>query len=266
MPRIVLIPQEDETSSTPRTWNNMVKSAIREMVEVNETFTRQELIRKYLSFISLSVRCQGVTPEQTLSRVLQEIRKEGYISFKGSGVYQLRKKIPEYNIEIFKWKGERQTAMALTSILGFEESYKILKDKKKAKKILESKMLMLSTFGFIPQAKMAGMNWRGPLRYDFYFEITDINGKIHKCAIEYHGEQHDHPVEIFGGVEGYLRTVSRDFEKARFSLLNSINILYIRSTKYDDIYDQIRDWVYSIKQGIIPPITEYDIEILLKGA
>lgn len=153
------------------------------------------------------------------------------------------------------------TGRALSSILGFEDSYKIFigrKNKDKIKEIFRSSRKMLEIFGFACQVPMAGMTWRGPLKYDFYFEITDIDGKLHKCAIEYHGRQHDQPVKKFGGVEGYLVTKSRDYEKAKFSYHKDINILYIRSKKYDEIYDIIRDWVESIKDGIIPPITEYD--------
>ena len=48
--------------------------------------------------------------------------------------------------------------------------------------------------------------WLGLQSLDIY--IPSI-----KCAIEYQGEQHYHPVEIFGGEIGYNETVARDKAK-----------------------------------------------------
>jgi hypothetical protein len=53
------------------------------------SFTRDSLIRNELSKITAAVGSEGLTPEQTLSRVLQELRDEGFISFEEPGVYRL---------------------------------------------------------------------------------------------------------------------------------------------------------------------------------
>ena len=53
------------------------------------TFSRQGLIDAKLSGIVAAVGSAGTTPAQTLSRVLQGLRDEGYIEFLGRGEYRL---------------------------------------------------------------------------------------------------------------------------------------------------------------------------------
>ena len=52
-------------------------------------FTRSEIIKEELQRISHDVATTGGTPAQTLSRVLQELRDEGYLEFDGHGRYKL---------------------------------------------------------------------------------------------------------------------------------------------------------------------------------
>ena len=50
-------------------------------------------------------------------------------------------------------------------------------------------------------------------------------------AIEYMGEQHYHPVECFGGNEGFEATIDRDERKAELCKKVGLNLVYF---KYDE--------------------------------
>jgi hypothetical protein len=63
----------------------------------------------------------------------------------------------------------------------------------------------------------------------------DIYVPALKLAVEYMGEQHYRPVEIFGGEEGLQRTVERDKRKKTLCEQNGIRITYI---KYDEPLDE----------------------------
>lgn len=60
----------------------------------------------------------------------------------------------------------------------------------------------------------------GQMTYDVY--ISEL-----KVAIEYQGKQHFEPVDFFGGVEGYEKTIERDKIKQVLSKENGIKLVYI---------------------------------------
>jgi hypothetical protein len=71
--------------------------------------------------------------------------------------------------------------------------------------------------------------WLGSQSLDFY--LTDYN-----IAIECQGIQHFEPVELFGGVDGYNKTVERDENKFKLVNKHKIEMIYILdSKKYLDI-------------------------------
>jgi hypothetical protein len=72
-------------------WQESVAEAIRRLVARtgNPVFTRHQLIDSELPQIVKEVGSAGKTPEQTLSRILQEFRDQGTIGFEGDGVYRL---------------------------------------------------------------------------------------------------------------------------------------------------------------------------------
>jgi hypothetical protein len=55
----------------------------------SNVFTRSQVIQEELQRISSDVATMGRTPAQTLSRVLQELRNQGYLEFDGHGRYRL---------------------------------------------------------------------------------------------------------------------------------------------------------------------------------
>ncbi|MCW8331876.1 hypothetical protein MD588_24045 [Photobacterium sp. SDRW27] len=47
-------------------------------------------------------------------------------------------------------------------------------------------------------------------------------------AVEFHGEQHDRPVEFFGGEEAFIKNQERDARKKRLSKQNGITLIEVR--------------------------------------
>lgn len=60
----------------------------------------------------------------------------------------------------------------------------------------------------------------GQMSYDIFITGIDV-------AIEYQGKQHFEPVEFFGGMDSYKRTVERDRIKRELSEKNGVKLIYI---------------------------------------
>jgi hypothetical protein len=74
------------------TWREAVEAAVRRHAakDPNKIFTRQDLLANEKSRIIADCGGGGETPEQTISRVLQELRDSGVIGFlDDQGSYQL---------------------------------------------------------------------------------------------------------------------------------------------------------------------------------
>jgi len=74
------------------TWREAVEAAVRRQAAKNPngTFTRQDLLADEKNRIISDCGGGGETPEQTISRVLQELRDSGVIRFlDDQGSYQL---------------------------------------------------------------------------------------------------------------------------------------------------------------------------------
>lgn len=77
-------------------------------------------------------------------------------------------------------------------------------------------------------------------RYDF--AIIDSN-KIVIRLIEYDGEQHYHPIDFFGGEEGFEKTILRDQEKNHYAITHNIPLIRIPylKRKYITLNDILGD-------------------------
>lgn len=64
-------------------------------------------------------------------------------------------------------------------------------------------------------------DWLGRQHYDIW--IPDLN-----CAIEYQGEQHDKPVDYFGGESAFRQNQERDILKKKKSELNNVVLIEVR--------------------------------------
>jgi hypothetical protein len=74
------------------TWKEAVEAAVRRHAakSSNRTFNRQEFLADEQSRILSDCGGGGETPQQTISRVLQELRDSGVITFlDDQGTYQL---------------------------------------------------------------------------------------------------------------------------------------------------------------------------------
>lgn len=72
-------------------WIDAVREAIDEVCnrKMTDVFTRDELIRQQLASIVKATGSQGRTPENTLSRILQDLRDLGEVEFVNDrGVYR----------------------------------------------------------------------------------------------------------------------------------------------------------------------------------
>lgn len=73
---------------------------------------------------------------------------------------------------------------------------------------------------FEPQKTFAGCEDEKPLRFDFFLKEKNV-------CIEYDGEQHFKPIDVFGGHEKYLSIVRRDNIKNLFCKESGIFLLRI---------------------------------------
>lgn len=74
------------------TWKEAVEAAVRREAasSADGVFTRQDLLANELARIQADCGGAGDTPEQTISRCLQELEGDGVIRFvDGQGTYQL---------------------------------------------------------------------------------------------------------------------------------------------------------------------------------
>lgn len=76
----------------------------------------------------------------------------------------------------------------------------------------------------VPMVRHSMPSWLAPQHLDIYLPEAGI-------GVEYQGEQHYRPIEIFGGEAGFDATVRRDANKARLCRLAGVRLEYIR---YDD--------------------------------
>jgi len=72
--------------------------------------------------------------------------------------------------------------------------------------------------------------WLGQQSLDIFIPSLNI-------GIEYQGKQHYEPVNIFGGIEGYRKTVERDKNKKILCQINKINLI---EWKYDEMISKIQ--------------------------
>lgn len=91
--------------------------------------------------------------------------------------------------------------------------------------------LFYKWFADIKQITQASPDWLKPQKLDLF--IPDL-----KLAIEYQGEQHFMPIEVFGGEEGFQSTKERDIRKNELCKANGIMVEYIN---YDeDLFERVK--------------------------
>ena len=93
-----------------------------------------------------------------------------------------------------------------------------------------SKILAKNNITYVPQKTFDGLFGLsdGNLSYDFY--LPDYN-----MCIEYQGEQHEHPVEFFGGQEAFEKQQEHDRRKRQYAKDHGIELLEIWYYDFDNI-------------------------------
>lgn len=79
-------------TNLPRSWRDAVVDALERRARRGRVVDRHSLIASELGQIVAETHSRGRTPEQTLSRVLQDLREEGVLEFAGRGTYQLERR------------------------------------------------------------------------------------------------------------------------------------------------------------------------------
>jgi hypothetical protein len=259
-----------------KTWREVVILVL-QFVPLNVEFNRQWLLRRRLKRIVQLTGSAGKTPDQTLSRVLQGIRDEGYLKFKGDGVYVLTE-YPELNNvkKLSKYRGERIVARILDSFFenssrDWFENKKIKEQKIKALQIEKKKKGQKLTYegakkllgynvseaetqlrechyiaktnlqglNYVQQATLEGLKKERSLRLDFLFFIKK-NKRKQWFAIEFQGEQHRIAVKHWGGETGLLYRRECDQIKANYCINHQIILICVQSYKYKIVRSQIQ--------------------------
>lgn len=90
------------------------------------------------------------------------------------------------------------------------------------------KYLINNNIDFSEQYRFKDCKYKLQLPFDFY--IPSLN-----LAIEYQGEQHYKPIEVFGGEEAFKKQQRNDKIKKEYCQKNNIKLLEIPYTEYDNI-------------------------------
>lgn len=98
---------------------------------------------------------------------------------------------------------------------------------------------------FEPQKEFCKLKNINNLSYDFY--LPDYN-----IVIEYQGQQHYKPIELFGGKEPFLKQQENDRIKKEFANENGLILLEIPYTKYtfESVKEEIEIMLSNVKQGV----------------
>lgn len=83
----------------------------------------------------------------------------------------------------------------------------------------------------------ASPEWLGRQHFDVYLPEVAV-------ALEYQGLQHDQPVDYFGGLEAFQKTILRDKKKMLLAKKNNVLLIYVREGYcLDEILGQILERV-----------------------
>lgn len=94
-------------------------------------------------------------------------------------------------------------------------------------------------FVYEPQKRFNDCCDKKPLPFDFY--LPD-----YKLVVEIMGEQHEHPVEYFGGEKSFKKCIEHDKIKRDYLKTNNINILDIWYYDFDKMEELIVNKIQEI--------------------
>ena len=205
-------PPQDEPLQVSR-WQHAVAKHVRELCQETGT-TTFDAIKERIGIISEEVDCVGITPINTLSKTLRDLRDIGFVRLSGDEYCLLDYTSSLVIAERCISRGERQV----------------------------SRCLRMMNIPFEREKSMRGMSYRNPLRFDFYFKIGN-----RRCAIEFDGKQHTVSDMRTGGDDGLRLTKIRDRVKDEYCRTNGIHILRIPYTRFHKINSDVRRFVHDVK-------------------
>ena len=158
----------------------------------------------------------GETPDQTLSRTLQELRDCGYLEFVGNnGVYYLVG-YPE-DLTEFRKKPSKGERLVHEILIELQEDHQ---------------------FKIDPWARFKDLKHKSFLEIDFIVKVGE-----RKYAIEFDGLQHSKPIERFGGEEAFKTQQERDGIKTKYCEKNNIPLLRLNELNYKSCKRAIRNFL-----------------------
>lgn len=96
--------------------------------------------------------------------------------------------------------------------------------------------LKVNNYEFTPQKRFPTCRLKNTLPFDFYIHNRNL-------LIEYQGEQHFRPIEIWGGMNSFLNTVKRDHIKYKWSRDNGYVIIYLDYTMSEEFMTEILETI-----------------------
>jgi Zn finger protein HypA/HybF involved in hydrogenase expression len=112
----------------------------------------------------------------------------------------------------------------------------------------ESKLYkrILKTFPNEIIKRQGSPSWLGKQKFDIYF-------MEHNIAIEYNGQQHYEPVEIFGGKNRYIKQIEQDLDKMKKSIANNCLLFVIpyfyKEKEIEETIERIKQKIYERKRN-----------------
>lgn len=171
----------------------------------DEKFTYKDMKTYQLDQIIKETGTKGKTPENTLSRNLQELRDFGILEFVDN-------------------KGNYKLVAKQICLLAQTSSKKMSKGEKLIAKLLDE-----LGYDFIREKVFSDCKHKRLLRFDFYFEVEGRG-----FCIEFDGEQHRKPVAYFGGEKAFKEGQERDRKKNEYCKKNNITLIRISKLNYMD--------------------------------
>ena len=197
-------------------------------------------------FLTLDLMIKNSTGISYFQQFYSNYEFKSHLKFK-SLPYESYKKYFQHNNKakkIWEWIIDNQSSNVLkdgraSAELVFrsirEESSRLLRDAENtyrisigAKKVGESWIgetelyyKIKSAFPNIEVIQHGRPTWLGRQHLDVWIPMLNI-------AIEYQGQQHDNPIEFFGGVEAFEKGLKRDKLKKKKCLENKVNLIEVR--------------------------------------
>jgi len=145
-----------------------------------------------------------------------------YFDFHGYGRYEAKLsgywRIRYKYFEADKWRDSDAEVDAFKKI---RETYKIESKKISRGEKEINKHFKKSKYSYVSQKTFPDCKDKALLRYDFYLPK-------YNTLVEFDGEQHFKPVEIFGGQEGYEDRIRKDRIKDEHAKKNGIRLIRLR--------------------------------------